>query len=127
MKTAVICFLFCLVANHVVAQTEQPSSGGAAATGIVVGPNGQPEVGVPLKVEGPQGKTLAVTDEKGKWSLYNLAPGSYKVEIVGKGRRSTTNFDVKPTPWYSKDSPAVYRAPEIKLPEIKPPEIKLER
>jgi hypothetical protein len=120
MRTAALCFCFCfcfcLVSNDVVAQAEQPYPGGLAATGVVVGTNGQPKAGVPLRVEGPQGKTHAITDEKGTWSLYNLAPGSYKVEALEKGAQSDTiNFDVKPRPWYQFGTPAVFKAPDIRL------------
>jgi hypothetical protein len=53
-----------------------------AATGKVVGPESQPQPGVPVIVEGPNGKTHAFTDAKGDWSLYNLEPGQYQVRAA---------------------------------------------
>jgi hypothetical protein len=54
-------------------------AGGLSASGKVVGPNAEPQVGVPVVVEGPAGKTHAFTDANGNWSLYNLSPGTYQV------------------------------------------------
>lgn len=54
------------------------------ATGKVVGPTGQPAAGVPLQVQGPQGKTVVFTDAKGQWSLYNLPAGTYRVAPLAK-------------------------------------------
>jgi hypothetical protein len=123
MRTAAICFCLCLIATQVSAQAEQSKPGELNATGVVVGPGGQPQAGVSLRVEGPQGRTLAVTDIKGKWSLYNLAPGSYKVEPVGgeKNGGEAITFSVKPKQpwslWFSQqDKNAVaYQAPVIKI------------
>jgi hypothetical protein len=56
------------------------SSLAPAATGRIVGPQSQPQAGVPVIVEGPMGKTHAFTDSKGDWSLYNLEPGEYRVK-----------------------------------------------
>jgi hypothetical protein len=67
------------------------------ATGKVVGPGSQPQAGVPVMVEGPQGKTHLFTDAKGNWSLYNLPPGNYQVRPVS-GAATTTQpieFTVK--------------------------------
>jgi hypothetical protein len=59
--------------------SSQTSSVAPAATGKVVGSNNQPLAGVPLQVQGPQGKTVIFTDAQGKWSLYNLPDGTYHV------------------------------------------------
>jgi hypothetical protein len=123
MRTAVIIFCICVMANQAAAQAEQPSFGGLAATGHVVGPDGQPQPGVLLHVEGPQGRTAVVTDEKGKWFLYNLAPGPYKVQpAVGQkddgGSAPSLSFYVKERSTYDRfvgKESAVYEAPEIKL------------
>jgi hypothetical protein len=62
------------------APTTSASAPAPAATGQVVGPQSQPQVGVPVIVEGPKGRTHAFTDSKGVWSLYNLEPGQYRVK-----------------------------------------------
>jgi hypothetical protein len=122
MRTAAICFCLCLVANQVLAQAEQPKLGGLAATGLVVGPDGQPQPGVPLTVEGPQGKTLAVTDERGAWSLYNLAPGLYSIQpAVGQkdaSRSAPVNFNVKKRSVFDSligTEASVYKAPAMRI------------
>jgi hypothetical protein len=58
---------------------ELKASAPLVATGKVVGPNEQPVAGLPVQVQGPQGKTVVFTDAKGKWSLYNLPAGTYHV------------------------------------------------
>jgi Carboxypeptidase regulatory-like domain len=52
----------------------------ASATGTVIGPDSKPQPGVPVQVNGPNGRTTVFTDANGKWSLYNLAPGTYQVQ-----------------------------------------------
>lgn len=61
----------------------------ASATGTVVGPDSKPQPGVPIQVNGPNGRTTVFTDANGKWSLYNLAPGTYEVQ-PGPGVKTTT-------------------------------------
>jgi hypothetical protein len=59
---------------------QAPANSSPDATGKVVGPDSKPQPGVPIQIIGPQGKTVAFTDAKGTWSLYNLAPGTYEVQ-----------------------------------------------
>ena len=88
----------------------------------MVDENGRPQPGVPFRVEGPQGRTPAVTDEQGKWSLYNLVPGSYRVVPEAGSKELSGNagihFEVRPRGFIQdllgKDAP-VYEAPTIKL------------
>jgi Carboxypeptidase regulatory-like domain len=51
-----------------------------SATGSVVGPDSKPQPGVPIQVTGPEGKTTIFTDANGKWSLYELTPGTYQIQ-----------------------------------------------
>lgn len=122
MRAAAIWLCLCLVTNQAAAQVQQPTSGRLAATGHVVGANGQPQPGVPLRVEGPQGKTLAVTDDKGQWFLYNLAPGSYKVQAVGQKDGGDASFSVKQRSvvdrLIGRETPVV-KAPAITLDKIR--------
>ena len=67
-------------AQNAAAPAANVSSPAPAATGKVVGPQSQPQAGVPVIIEGPMGKTHAFTDSKGDWSLYNLEPGEYHVK-----------------------------------------------
>jgi hypothetical protein len=119
MRTGAICLCLCLMTTQALA-FEQTKAGDLAATGMVVGADGQPQPGVPLRVQGPQGETLAVTDAKGKWSLYNLAPGLYNVQAVTKvGNRSApVRFSIERKPvfdWFSDKGAVAYEAPTIKL------------
>lgn len=59
------------------AQSGSTSNHGLVATGKVVDTAQQPQAGVPVEVVGPAAKTLAVTDSKGEWSVYNLPAGTY--------------------------------------------------
>jgi Carboxypeptidase regulatory-like domain len=121
MRTALICVSLCLITNQVAAQAEQSKPGQLAATGSVVGSDGKPQPGVPLRVEGPTGKTITITDAKGKWSLYNLSPGRYKIWMTPVGKDETDapiNFDVKPKSWMTwggEGAAAVYKAPDLKF------------
>ena len=121
MRTALIFVSLCLMTNQVAAQVEQSKFGQLSATGSVVGSDGKPQPGVPLRVEGPKGKTTTITDAKGKWSLYNLSPGQYKVWMKPPGKDETEtpiNFYVKPRSWMTwggKDDTDVYTAPELKF------------
>ena len=51
-----------------------------SAVGTVVDPSQKLLSGVPVEVTGPKGTTFVVTDETGKWSLYNLSPGDYQAK-----------------------------------------------
>ncbi|CAN5527552.1 hypothetical protein BH11PSE4_BH11PSE4_12010 [soil metagenome] len=74
----------------------EASAGASAATGKVIGPNSEPQVGVPVVVQGPAGTTQAFTDAKGNWSLYNLQPGDYQVKpAVGANSNASVSFSVK--------------------------------
>lgn len=78
---------------------------GMVAVGKVVGPNSEPQSGVPVMVEGPRGKTFAFTDQNGDWSLYNLDPGTYQVQPVQGTLASTLQpvvFTVKEKSFFGK-------------------------
>jgi hypothetical protein len=93
------------------------------ATGKVVGPNLKPERGVPVQVLGPEGKTFAVTDENGSWSLYNLAPGTYEVKAAPGWTTSTgqqpISFTVKQSGFweglFGKKSDKTFFATDMKV------------
>jgi hypothetical protein len=86
MKIAAIFYSICLLANPLVAYAQQPP---LAATGQVVGPNGQPEPGVALRVEG-QKSVVVLTDNNGYWALYNLPVGQYTIQpVTGSSQRQT--------------------------------------
>jgi hypothetical protein len=70
--------------------------GSPAATGVLMGPDSKPKAGVPLLVLGPQGKTTVFTDRNGKWSLYNLAPGTYQVQPPAGMTTDRPTFTVNP-------------------------------
>jgi hypothetical protein len=89
-----------------------------AAKGKVVGPSSQPQPGVPVQVEGPEGKALVFTDKDGDWSLYNLPAGRYQVNTV-KGFANddqTVAFTVPEkslaSKWFSNKE-AAYIAPSM--------------
>jgi hypothetical protein len=89
-----------------------------AAKGKVVGPSLQPQAGVPVQVEGPQGKALVFTDKDGDWALYNLPAGRYQVKTV-KGfanEDQTIAFTVPEKSfagkWFSNNQ-AAYVAPSM--------------
>jgi hypothetical protein len=88
-----LSFAVALGAKPSNAQGTPPSVGGSttapAATGKVVGPDSQPQAGVPIQVTGPEGQTTAFTDQHGNWSLYNLAPGTYQIKPAA-GATTTT-------------------------------------
>lgn len=91
-----------------------------AATGKVVGPNGQPAAGVPLEVQGPAGKTVVFTDTQGQWSLYNLPAGTYKVAPFTKPTTSghPVEFSVKDKGFVGNffgGATPTYSASDIKL------------
>lgn len=79
-------------------QTTKDATGVTAAKGSVVGPNNTPQAGVPVQIVGPPGQTTAITDKDGKWSVYNLPAGDYKVKMIGADNSSATSqvvFSVK--------------------------------
>jgi len=124
MRTAAICFCLCLVANQVSAQAQQSDLGRLSATGIVRGKDGSPQPGVPLTVEGPIGRTLVFTDGSGKWSLYNLAPGSYSIQPAWKSPANSPprSFSVEKRSVIdrlTRDS-SVYEAPVITIDKAPP-------
>ena len=70
-----------VAAGTMVAAAQQPWIGGGtlSATGKIIGPEQHPEPGVPVEVKGSWDKTFAVTDQNGRWSVYNLPAGKYDV------------------------------------------------
>jgi Carboxypeptidase regulatory-like domain len=104
MKTLSPYFAICslVAASTVIASAQQlttkpATSGAMSATGTVVGPTSQPEPGIPVELTGPFGKTFAVTDQNGRWTVYNLPAGQYNVQAAGsyKASESHTSFTVK--------------------------------
>jgi hypothetical protein len=92
-----------------------------SAKGQVIGPSNEPQAGVPVQIIGPPGKTIAITDKNGTWSLYNLPAGDYQGKMVGSDASKTSpavNFSIKaPTFWdkvtSGKESSVV--SPALKL------------
>lgn len=85
--------------------TTKDATGVTSAKGIVVGPNNTPQAGVPVQIVGPPGQTVAITDKEGKWSVYNLPAGDYKVKMIGPTNSSTTKqvgFSVKEPSFFDK-------------------------
>jgi uncharacterized protein (DUF2141 family) len=95
----------------------QTSDSNASAKGKVIGPTDQPQAGVPVTIEGPLGKTVAITDKSGTWSIYKLPAGEYKVKAFSDNSAPVT-FTVKETPFWNKvmggKDAAVY-SPDIKV------------
>ena len=117
IRSVLVGFLLSMLSTSALyAQTSQP-----VATGKVVEPGGQPVGGgVPLQVQGPAGKTVVFTDPQGKWSLYNLPAGTYKVAPLSgpAAAEQTVQFSVKDKGLVDKlfgtDTPT-YSASDIKL------------
>ena len=86
-----------MIASAEQATTKSVTSGAVSATGTVVGPTLQLEPGVPVELTGPLGKTFAVTDQNGRWTVYNLPAGQYNVQAAGsfKASESQISFTVK--------------------------------
>lgn len=112
------------LASAAIAQTQtQPMSGDAAVKGTVVGPSNMPQAGIPVQIVGPPGKTVAITDKNGNWSVYNLPAGDYKVQALGADKTSNANqvtFSVKETPFWRKftgSATEIVNSPQIKLEE----------
>jgi hypothetical protein len=107
-------------------QTNQTSAV-AFAKGKVVGPSNEPQAGVPVQIEGPLGQTVAITDKSGTWSLYNLVPGNYKVQMLGNQKSKVpdpVDFTVKDTSFWERLSGAnqmVVWTPEIRINSTTPP------
>jgi hypothetical protein len=108
MKSLVIVMLFMMLPQTSraddlqKAQTAADTSGVMSAKGQVIGPSNEPQAGVPVQIIGPPGKTIAITDKSGTWSLYNLPAGDYQVKMVGSDASNTdaVSFSVKaPTFW----------------------------
>jgi len=98
------------------------TSGVASAKGKVVGPSNEPKAGVPVQIKGPLGQTVAITDKTGTWSLYNLAPGNYKVQMVGSQNSKvpdSVDFTVKDTSFWQRlsgaDQKTLVWTPEIRI------------
>jgi hypothetical protein len=94
------------------------------ATGKVVGPNSEPQAGVPVQVHGPTGSTILYTDAKGNWSLYNLRSGSYRIEPLApqteaKGPASTNAKQEFVVPKQSFLESWLGAEKTIKVPELK--------
>jgi len=107
-------------------QTNQTSAV-AFAKGKVVGQSNEPQAGVPVQIEGPLGQTVAITDKSGTWSLYNLVPGNYKVQMLGNQKSKVpdpVDFTVKDTSFWARLSGAnqmVVWTPEIRINSTTPP------
>lgn len=91
-----------------------------SAMGKVVDPAGQPKKGVPVKIEGPLGKTFVFTDNKGVWSLYNLPSGDYQIQMVGPMATDDASlaFTVKEKTWIDilrKQPPEKSVLPNVEL------------
>lgn len=112
----VISLLACLQGAACLAQESVSPS----ATGAVVGANSQPLPGVPVQVEGPLGRTFAVTDSTGTWALYNLPPGKYVVQplagVVGNDF-AAQSFKVEKRGYlqFLQSAPVAVKVPEIKI------------
>lgn len=108
-------FLFAL-ASALSIQSAVAQTGVASAQGEVVGPANQPQIGVPVKIEGPPGQTTAFTDREGKWSVYNLPAGEYQVRAVFDKSEAVT-FSVKEPSFWGKmtGKELTVRSPSIKL------------
>ncbi len=80
-------------------QWSQPS-----AVGQVVGSSSKGESGVPVEIAGPKGKTYALTDENGKWYVYDLPAGTYTARpVVGqKAKQNQASFTIEETGTFQK-------------------------
>lgn len=95
----------------------QTADSAASAKGKVMGPSEQPQAGVPVTIEGPPGKTIAITDKSGTWSVYNLPAGEYKVKAISSGSAPVT-FSVKESSFWSKVTGGkdnAVQSPDIKV------------
>ncbi|MBR0555137.1 carboxypeptidase regulatory-like domain-containing protein [Ciceribacter sp. L1K23] len=54
----------------------------AEVTGEVKTPTAEPLAGVPVIIEGPEGKSVLFTDKEGRWTLYNAPAGDYSVQAI---------------------------------------------
>jgi hypothetical protein len=103
IRTAVV-----LIALSPFASAQTPTTdatGAAAANGTVIGPGNKPQAGVPVQIVGPPGQTVAITDKDGKWSVYNLPAGDYKVKMVGADNSANAKqvtFSVKEKSLFNK-------------------------
>lgn len=85
--------------------------------GTVVGPSNEPQAGVPVQIEGPPGKTIAVTDNNGTWTLYNLPAGQYQVKAIDAQQTAPVTFSVKEKSFWERvlgSSKNVVSSPEIR-------------
>jgi hypothetical protein len=91
MKAATLFLSVYLAATASVAHAQRPA---LTATGQVVDRNGQPQSGLPLRVEGPNGMITVVTDQNGHWYLYNLQSGAYRIQALRNSQ--VESFTVQP-------------------------------
>lgn len=96
------------------------SVGSTSAKGKVVGPSNEPQPGVAVQIVGPPGKTTAITDSTGTWSVYNLPSGDYKAKaIVSEKSQPVVRFSVKEPSssrrWFSTKQSSPVVSPEIML------------
>lgn len=64
-----------LAASSAVAQS-------AEVTGEVTTQAMEPVPGVPVVINGPEGRSVLFTDKKGRWTLYNAPAGEYSAEAI---------------------------------------------
>jgi uncharacterized protein (DUF2141 family) len=108
------------------AQTSSTAPADAAATaakGKVIGPADQPKAGVPVAIQGSQGKTVAVTDANGTWSLYNLPAGTYTAQVLHAQNKDTkpVSFTIKEKSFWDRltgSDKEIVSAPALKMPNV---------
>lgn len=71
----------------------------AEVTGEVKSPSEQPLSGVPVIVEGPEGKSVLFTDKEGRWTLYNAPAGDYSVQAIIPQANATADATAPSVPF----------------------------
>ncbi|MBO3760806.1 carboxypeptidase-like regulatory domain-containing protein [Ciceribacter sp. L1K22] len=79
----------------------------AEVTGEVKTPTAEPLAGVPVIIEGPEGKSVLFTDKEGRWTLYNAPAGDYSVQAVVPDERVA---DVAPTVPFSIEEKGFFKS-----------------
>jgi hypothetical protein len=123
MLVAASCL--CAAAAAQAQTSAAPADAAAMARGKVVGPADQPKAGIAVAIQGSQGKTVAVTDSNGTWSIYNLPAGTYTAQILHSANKATdsdlVSFTVKEKSFWDKltgGDKAVVSAPALKVPSM---------